>query len=924
MVGDERNVDLRLWGKSKGLVRPYPLVWHLVDTAAVVASLWDGFLTLSQGKVIMDGLGVAEQQARSLVMFWAGMHDVGKATPSFQAQVTEAYDALLADRGYGRVRGSGELRHDRAAQVAVRGLLRSLGYAHTGRTSKTPCYRVAQMLGGHHGRFQETTEPAAESRLLGEGRWAEQRAALVGSLHQAVGCPAPPQTVGGLSAVLITGLIILADWLASQEHFLSRQLTEVQLDGTATMDAVTRRLAALVPQTRELLTEAGLGHARLRPATFDEMFSFPPNALQRSVVDELLPQVDGPGLLVVTAATGDGKTETALVAAGRLAEVSGANGFFFALPTMATSDQMHRRVRRFVAGIAVGLAPVTLLHSMSWLNVDYNERSGVVLDQPAGVTSEDAEVRVVAPDWLRGRKRGLLASLSVGTVDQALLAALTTKHNSLRLLGLSGKVFVVDEAHAYDEYMQALLRQLLSWLGAAGCPVVLLSATLPSTQAVRLVEAYRQGAGAKPGGIPRVEYPGWLFVPASPNGNPVAISTEAREAVVAGRQIGMNLRIRVVRHLDGAETHPLDRRAVVREELAGLVEQGGCAAVVCNTVDEAQRTFEVVRDWVAGRVEVVLLHSRFPARRREEITDLVTNRLGKGSVERASMIVVATQVIEQSLDLDVDLLISDLAPMAQLLQRAGRCHRHARPRPAWARQPCLVVLDPHDGDGYRKPSHWGEVYEPYLLRTTHLRLAGLTLVRVPEDVPGLMDAVYVTPPPADDPVLVSEHIEYWAKHQAERSYAELGLIPLVRDLKDLAEMNRRELSETQASTRLGADSVRVVCCYLDPDGGQWLDPDRSRPLPSRGARGDGRFTSAEVRAILSESIPMREQLIDGYDSPVPLPESWRTSPWLNELRPIWFTLGPQGPAPAQLGGRQAWLTPDLGLVIRRPRSHGVS
>jgi CRISPR-associated endonuclease/helicase Cas3 len=136
----------------------------------------------------------------------------------------------------------------------------------------------------------------------------------------------------------------------------------------------------------------------------------------------------------------------------------------------------YRRVRRFAAAIAEGPAAVTLLHSMSWLNAEYEARSTAGIGGSATVASDDADTYVVAPDWLRGRKRGVLAHLSVGTIDQALLAALTTKHNALRMLGLSGKVFIVDEAHAYDEYMQTLLRRLLNWLGALGCPVVLLSA----------------------------------------------------------------------------------------------------------------------------------------------------------------------------------------------------------------------------------------------------------------------------------------------------------------------------------------------------------------------------------------------------------------------------------------------------------------
>jgi CRISPR-associated endonuclease/helicase Cas3 len=449
------------------LPQPYPLLWHLVDTAAVAAALWDRFLTANQRRVVAGGLGVDEERARSLVMFWAGLHDVGKATPGFQSMNKTVFEALRVDPDYDTDRGNQSLRHEKAAQLAMPELLRGIGYPEARRASARPSYRVAQMLGGHHGRFKQTTNTDSGFRDLGCGGWVVQRTALFGVLHEALGCPEPPAVVGHKAAVLITGLIILADWLTSQEQFLRQQLVEVPKMASA--EVVANHLAALSLRADRLLDEAGLSLPRLRNATFQEIFPYAPNALQRSVIDELLPNLEGPGLLVVTAATGDGKTEAALLAARAMAEVSESSGFFFALPTMATSDQMYRRVRRFAAAIAEGPAAVTLLHSMSWLNAEYEARSTAGLGGSATVASDDTDTYVVAPDWLRGRKRGVLAHLSVGTIDQALLAALPTKHNALRMLGLSGKVFIVDEAHAYDEYMQALLRRLLNWLDVLGC-----------------------------------------------------------------------------------------------------------------------------------------------------------------------------------------------------------------------------------------------------------------------------------------------------------------------------------------------------------------------------------------------------------------------------------------------------------------------
>ncbi|MEV5695326.1 CRISPR-associated helicase Cas3' [Micromonospora globbae] len=826
-----------------------------------------------------------------------------------------AFTALRRGGSYEDIAGDGSLRHDTAGQLAIPGLLDPLGYPQSARrVSGRLAYRVAQIVGGHHGCFQQTSGPHGGRLQLGEGGWARQRAALVRVVHEAVGSPGPPPAMSAPVSVLITGLVILADWLASQEHFLRQQSSRVP-QGTD-IAVVSAHLAALAGPAAVLLDDAGLGAPSFRAAGFEDLFPHRPNALQRSIINELLPVIDGPGLVVVTAATGDGKTEAALVAARRLAEVCGAHGFFFALPTMATSDEMYRRVRAFAAKLAAGPAPVTLLHSMSWLNAEYEARAAGGIGDPGAVVSDDPSRDVVATEWLRGRKRGLLAPMAVGTVDQALLAALTTKHNALRLLGLSGKVFVVDEAHAYDDYMTSLLRRLLNWLGAYGCPVVLLSATLPSSQAATLVRAYEEGAGVEPTKV-AVPYPGWAFVPTTRKRDPVSISPPARDALVSGRSVKFALDVRPVRHLDGPACNPADRRVVVREALTPVAKHGGCAAVVCNTVNDAQETYRVLRDWAPRGVEVMLLHSRFPARRREEITAEITGRLGRDGDRSQSTIVVATQVIEQSLDLDFDLLVTDLAPMAQLLQRAGRCHRHIRPRPPWAERPRVVVLDPRGPGGIEhvKPAAWGNVYARYLLRATHLRLEGIDSITVPHEVQDHVEAVYVPQPIRHDPVLSAEYDEYRAEAIAARGTAELGVIPEPAEVSDLVALSQTETPEWRASTRLGAESDRLLCCYLDSDGGQWLDPQQRHPLPRAGSGPGGRFTNEEVRTVLEETIPVRAGLLEGYEPPAALPTSWSDNGWLKNLRPLWFPIFPAGPAPAVWGRRLAHLDEELGLVI---------
>jgi CRISPR-associated endonuclease/helicase Cas3 len=187
------DVDLRLWGKSKGLKPPYPLIWHLLDTTAVALRLWDDYLTPNQRRVIAEGLKVDVSHARLLVAFWAGLHDLGKATPGFQELDRDAFK-LLDDTYVGP--GLRSLRHEKAAQLVLPGMLSDLGYPKGRRLSSSPAYRVAQILGGHHGIFRQIRRGDPDGDFLGTGAYAEQRVAMLRLLHDAVGRPAPPPQVG--------------------------------------------------------------------------------------------------------------------------------------------------------------------------------------------------------------------------------------------------------------------------------------------------------------------------------------------------------------------------------------------------------------------------------------------------------------------------------------------------------------------------------------------------------------------------------------------------------------------------------------------------------------------------------------------------------------------------------------------------------
>ena len=714
---------------------------------------------------------------------------------------------------------------------------------------------------------------------------------------------------------------MLADWLVSQDSHLVPRLDELPPRGTERDLRV--HFTKSLDLAAELVAKAGLRQQRLRPGSFGQSFPhiLDPNDLQRSVSERLPGLVRGPGLLLVMAPPGVGKTETALYGARVLGEAAGRPGVYMALPTTATADQIYLRILRYLRDQAEIAAPLMLLHGMAWLNSRYTpgEEAGDVLTGDA-----DEGCQFAAADWLRGRWRGMCGSWAVGTIDQALMGVLTSRHNALRLFGLAGKTVIIDEVHACDPYMQGLLLTLLRWLGSLGTPVVLLSATLTRRAARELVTAYLSGARGKasyPARSGRVfgEYPGWTYVDALTGDiTTAAVSFDAvPDLTVSVREVS-------VRGAPRSGSAAADRGAALRAELAPLAGSGGCALVVCTTVNEAQETFCALRGWFAelsasGMTppELDLLHARFPAGQREEITERVMERYGKNENGNRpkSAVLVATAIVEQSLDLDFDLVISDLAPIALLLQRAGRCWRHQKlgkiTRPAWATGPRLTVLVPPGGpEQPRLFRSWTAVYDESLLIGTYRLLARRKVIRVPADVQDLIDAVY------EDPELVTGAESAWTARIgdeiAQQELSKMVAIPGPRDIDSLCPLTDSDVDPELLATRFNADSARVLPVFVDGSGMSWLDRGCTMPVPEECGP-----APADCATIYRFTVPVRGgpwlRRVDGSAAP---PESWRRNAHLRDLvllRQHAQADGSFGPAVA--GNREFVLDEILGLRV---------
>ncbi|MFB8766469.1 CRISPR-associated helicase Cas3' [Nocardiopsis alba] len=904
---DHSRIDLGLWAKERHLHgHRYPHALHALDATAAALVLWDVVLSAGLKRRIAAGLGTDEDHARALVAFWAGCHDIGKLIREFQEQIDLDLSAYPAYPHPGDRAGHASVTHQWLVTA-----LETLGYEDE---DGYIAHLVAQLLGGHHGIYPEALDEYTTPRFESDV-WQEQRERSTRLVHEAAGAPKPPVRFQAPVAPLICGLVILADWLVSQEHFLLDRLRTPPADGGHT--ALLAHFRASTGKIVDLVREAGLRRLTVAPASFAESFpGFTPNGLQSSLAHHLPGLCSEGGLVLITAPPGEGKTEAALHVADLLGEATGHDGRFLALPTMATADQMYGRLKEYANRRSEVGSPLTLLHSMAWLNPDY-----------APTDREPARADDLAPtSWLMKAKRGLLASWATGTIDQALMAVLPSRHNAVRMFGLAGKVVIVDEVHATDPYMQILLERLLHWLGVYRVPVVLLSATLHHSVANSLVKSYVTGSKGRvkksaPPFVEKIHYPGWLHV--HPDSGEVTTNPEPFETTKRDP-----LKVDLV-PIPVKDRRP-DRERVLRDLLSPLVTEGGCAAVICTTVAEAQQTRDLLAAWFAeleDPPELFLLHARFPQDQRTRITAELTRRLGKEGARKGDRpvraVVVATQVIEQSLDLDLDLLVTDLAPVGLLLQRAGRCWRHEHleiiTRPSWATEPRMAVLVPQEQQSKRHvPRSWQYVYTPSLLMRTHTLLARRdgAHVRIPEDIQSLVDGLY------DDPTLIEDvtaDIERMGEELALRTHGRNAVIPasggIYGDLSPLTTADF-EIGEHFLATRFGADSVRVLCCYRDARGDLWLDEGLTRRLPATDS--EGRMSGDDLRAVISRTIPLRADrntrppLAEGNR----VPEGWERNFHLHDLVLLVHPVGDGTTGEALLGDRRLYLHPDNGLEER--------
>lgn len=722
---------------------------------------------------------------------------------------------------------------------------------------------------------------------------------------------------GALS--LLSSIVVEADWIAS-DHTNFPLIDPDQNIGVcepSTTRASNAWNAIRLPSLWVSVPPSSADKA------LHSMFDLPPSARASSgqqAAHAATIELRSPALIILEDETGAGKTEAGLMAAANLARATGASGVFFGLPTQATTNGMFSRFAPWVANlVSAGAAPgvsLSLAHGKASLNRDWQRIARLTVsdtdtsdDRPGngaeysndvvglnlgGSLPDDCQVEDEWDDhasngrsskrlkpgthaWLSGRKKRLLSDFVIGTVDQLLMGAMRSRHLMLRHSGLADKVVIIDEVHAADSTMRLFLSKVLVWLGRWGVPVIVLTATLPPGQKQELVHAYRRGLSLRSKRNSALDADSsHLTAPSEedslgkshePDKNGavypaltvVSDSTETTVPVARGRSRPV-------------EVHEIsDDNETLIAKLRTLSNDGGCFAVIRNSVTRVQNTAEILRQEFGDDV-VTVAHSRFAASDRAAKDRELLARYGRNSTSRpAFSIVVASQVLEQSLDIDFDAMFTDICPIDLLIQRLGRVHRHReRTRPGPLADPLCFIT----GINREETDEEGSSAVPSFVRDSvsiygeHLLLRSLaalrsqcpdSIVASPDDVAALVHSVYSAEPlgPAPwGPTMQNAQVQAERKHAELRDLAQRwttepdfdihGLDDWLNDNdgdpEDVDPHNRE-----RGSVRDGSESIEVLLVLTDGTGWRtldWLPRSGGIPIP----------TDTEVPRYIAEAV----------------------------------------------------------------------
>lgn len=857
-----------LWGKkSISDDNEYlwlPLIVHMIDTKNVINYLYNQYLDNGQRNILKWGFADTDD-VQNLVKFMGYIHDIGKATPIFQSKpsffnnsdLDYALMDRLVDQGFKNIEEDAEFYdykntpHAQAGEVILeeRGLNETLG----------------AIIGGHHGRPQEKTfnhnenyRDYSENYLESEEdqkKWKSVQDELINyglKLCNISNLSDLPE-ISEEQAVILNGLVIMADWLASSfplidiDQQFPDDMEERWQNGVLSWKKNTNKWSPdLITNPDEL---------------YKERFGFTPRSVQHTMSKAINDSVD-PGMIIIEAPMGIGKTEIALNAVEQLAKKTGRNQLFFGLPTQATANAMFNRVEKWLGNIAKQDGEdlqIKLMHGKAQFNEEYRN-----LPQAKDIEDQDSEGTVVVNSWFSGKK-SMLSDFTIGTIDHLLLMGLKQKHLMLRHLGLSGKIVVIDEVHAYDTYMNSYLERTIKWLGAYGVPVIALSATLPISRRNKLLTAYAEG---KYGSV-NIEAPDdWEHTQAYPllsilNGNKLSQTTDFDISNQKPRKVS-------VKRIN------LEDDALVKN-IYQKIENGGVAGVIVNTVKRAQTLAELAKNYFPD-VKILLLHSAFLATDRANLEEKLQKLIGKDGDRPERLIVFGTQVLEQSLDIDFDVLFTDIAPMDLLLQRTGRLHRHEIRRPSALVKPQLYVMGINSFGDYGDANE--AVYDKYLLAKTDYFLTDDLIL--PNDISSLVQKVYESNKVSKIEELYDEFKDKQEKEQTKAQAFQISDPGKLKNLHGWLDYSQSELTDNQAQAAVRdiQESIEVILLQHTDEGDFLLNKERTNINDLSELERDQTIARQIIRLPhaltlnITKSINQLETITQKYY------KNWENSPWL--------------------------------------------
>jgi len=692
-------LDIAIHGKSDPTRKTkdmHPAIFHMLDVGHVILELWERYSN-QEKDFIAQSLELPLKEVPIFLSTFASLHDIGKITPSFASQLKNSeYLDNLEFRGYDVFKGD----------KIVENYHTNMGFSILERYFGKNLRVATTYLSGHHGTFFKKKNLILKGHIdinklnrdVGGEKWQEQQDVAIKFLveyFEGGEILSKAKFTEQIYGFFVMGLLSISDWLAS--NVFNFPLTLINGIQSYTLKSYIeeskKRAKIAVDNNFPKITNFNLKE-------FGELFQneqgqpLEPYETQKALI-EAVEDISEPSLVAIEDTTGNGKTEMMLYAAHKICNSVGHRGIKYLLPTQATSNAMWERFLSFAANTLPEeeVIDIQLVHSgTTFNNVNIDKQS-----------------KISITNFFRRRHCKLMSFFTIGTIDQGLLGFISIKYFYFRLIGLFNSVLIIDEIHSYDAYTSKIIQSLIKFAKILRCSVIFSTATLSSKQCSLLIKEYC------PNNKLIIPYPGIGIFNSS--------SSVRSIKSIKPRKIKIEIK----------ETN---NRTQIVSDIWNKLGNADKGCLFCNTVPHTQEMYRIAK---AKGYNVVLVHSKFVLGRKNELTQQINDWCGKNP-SNEKLLVIATQVLEQSFNISFDYMASYLCPIDFLIQRLGRLWRFYKER--LQNHPIIKIYK-------EKNNHqdWVDelIYHPSILSKTWELLQKTKEICVPSDVQRLINLVYDTP-----------------------------------------------------------------------------------------------------------------------------------------------------------------------------------